>query len=44
MALFHNEINVKSADGREMPLMKVIAESLRFISNKAIDKLKVCFV
>ena len=40
MALFHNEINVKSADGREMPLMKVIAESLRFISNKAIDKLK----
>ena len=40
MALFHNEIYVKSADGREMPLMKVIAESLRFISNKAIDKLK----
>lgn len=40
MALFHNEINAKSADGREMPLMKIIAESLRFISNKAIEKLK----
>ena len=40
MALFRNEKNVKSLDGREMPLMKVISESLRFISEKAIEKLK----
>lgn len=28
-----------SIDGRPLPLMKVISESLRFISEKAIDKL-----
>ena len=40
MALFHNEVNVKSVDGREMPLMKIISESLKFIAEKAMDKLK----
>lgn len=40
MALFKMQTNVKSIDGREMPLMTVIAESLRFISNKALAKLE----
>jgi len=31
--------NAVSIDGREMPLMKVISESLKFIANKAIEKL-----
>jgi hypothetical protein len=28
--------NAVSIDGRELPLMKVISESLRFIADKAI--------
>jgi molecular chaperone DnaK (HSP70) len=40
MALFHMQTNVKSIDNREMPLMTVIAESLRFIANKALSKLE----
>lgn len=40
MALFHMQTNVKSIDGKEMPLMTVIAESLRFISNRALAKLE----
>jgi hypothetical protein len=40
MALFHMQTNVKSIDGREMPLMTVIAESLRFISDRAMAKLE----
>ena len=32
MALFRGEENVKSLDGREMPLMKVISETLRYIA------------
>ena len=40
MALFHNEQLVKRIDGREMPLMKVISETLRFIADKALNKLK----
>lgn len=32
--------NAKSIDGREMPLMTVIAESLRFISQRALQKLE----
>jgi molecular chaperone DnaK (HSP70) len=40
MALFHMQTNAKSIDGREMPLMTVIAESLKFISNKALIKLE----
>lgn len=40
MALFHMQTNVKSIDGREMPLMTVIAESLKYISNRALAKLE----
>jgi molecular chaperone DnaK (HSP70) len=40
MALFHMQTNVKSIDGREMPLMTVIAESLRFIAGRAFIKLE----
>ena len=40
MALFRNEQLVKSIDGSEMPLMKVISETLRFIAEKALNKLK----
>jgi hypothetical protein len=32
--------NAISVDGRELPLMKVISESLRFISEKAMEKLQ----
>ena len=31
--------HAKSIDGRELDLMLVISESLRFISDKAVDKL-----
>ena len=31
--------NAISVDGRELPLRKVISESLRFIADKAIEKL-----
>lgn len=40
MALFHMQQNAKSMDNREMPLMTVISESLKFISTKAILKLE----
>jgi len=30
----------KSVDNRELPLMRVIAESLRYISDKALEKLQ----
>jgi|TARA_B110000285_G_C15101538_1_gene605298 hypothetical protein len=30
----------RSIDGRELPLMTVISESLRFISEKAMEKLQ----
>jgi len=33
------DANAKSVDGRELPLMRVIAESLRYISDKALEKL-----
>lgn len=32
--------NAKSIDGRELDLMLVISESLKFISDKAIEKLQ----
>jgi hypothetical protein len=32
--------NARSIDGRELPLMTVISESLRFISEKATEKLQ----
>ncbi|CAG9324336.1 unnamed protein product [Blepharisma stoltei] len=39
MHLLHLHSNAVSVDGREMPLMTVISETLRFISDKAIQKL-----
>ena len=33
------DANARSVDGRELPLMKVIAESLKYIAEKAIEKL-----
>lgn len=39
MHLLHMDKNAKSIDGRELDLMLVISESLRFISDKAIEKL-----
>ena len=39
MHLLHMDANAKSVDGREMPLMRVISESLRYIAEKAIEKL-----
>lgn len=40
MHLLHMDENAVSVDGREMPLMKVISESLRYIADKALNKLK----
>ena len=40
MALFHMQTNVKSLDGREMPLMTVISTSLKFIAERALIKLE----
>ena len=37
--LLHMDANALSLDGRELPLMKVISESLRFIGAKAMEKL-----
>ena len=37
--LLHMDPNAVSLDGRELPLMKVIAESLKFIAEKALAKL-----
>jgi molecular chaperone DnaK (HSP70) len=39
MHLLHMDSHAKSVDGRELPLMKVISESLRYIAEKAIEKL-----
>lgn len=39
MHLLHLDSHAKSADGRQLSLMKVISESLRYISEKAIEKL-----
>ncbi len=39
MHLLHMDANAISVDGRELPLMKVISESLKFISEKAVEKL-----
>lgn len=39
MHLLHMDKNATSADGREMPLMKVISETLKFIADKAVQKL-----
>lgn len=39
MHLLHMDKCAKSIDGRELDLMVVISETLRFISDKAIEKL-----
>ncbi len=39
MHLLHMDANARSMDGRELPLMKVISESIRYIGEKAIEKL-----
>ena len=39
MHLLYMDKYAKSIDGRELDLMLVISESLRFISDKAIEKL-----
>jgi len=40
MHLLHLHENAISVDGREMSLMVVISESLRFIADKAMKKLE----
>ena len=40
MHLLHMDANARSVDGRELPLMKVISESLRYIAEKALEKLQ----
>jgi hypothetical protein len=40
MHLLRMDKNARSIDDRELDLMKVISESLRFISEKALDKLQ----
>ena len=39
MHLLHMDENAISVDGREMNLMKVISESLKYIAEKAVAKL-----
>jgi molecular chaperone DnaK (HSP70) len=39
MHLLHMHTNAVAVDGREMPLMNVISETLRYISEKALGKL-----
>lgn len=38
MHLLHMDVNARAVDGRELPLMKVISETLKFISQKAEKK------
>lgn len=40
MHLLHMDPNARSIDGRELPLMRVIAESLKYIAEKALEKLQ----
>lgn len=39
MHLLHMDANARAIDGRELPLMKVISLSLKYISEKALEKL-----
>ena len=39
MHLLHMDKMAKSIDGRELELTKVISESLKFIADKAVEKL-----
>ena len=40
MHLLHMDTNARSIDHRELPLMLVISETLKFIASKALNKLK----
>lgn len=40
MHLYHMHSTARSIDGREIPLMLVIKETLKCIGHKAIEKLK----
>jgi len=40
MHLLRMDKNARSIDGRELDLMLVISESLKFISDKALEKLQ----
>lgn len=40
MHLLHMDENARSIDGRELNLMLVISESLKFIADKALEKLQ----
>jgi molecular chaperone DnaK (HSP70) len=40
MHLLHMDSHAKSVDQRELSLMKVISESLRYIAEKALEKLQ----
>lgn len=39
MHLLHMDSHAKSVDGRQLPLMKVISQSLKYIAEKALEKL-----
>ena len=39
MHLLHMDASAVAVDGRDMPLMRVISESLKFIADKALAKL-----
>lgn len=40
MHLYHMHPTARSIDGREIPLMLVIRETLKFIGHKSLEKLK----
>jgi len=40
MHLLHMHENARAVDGREMPLMTVISQTLKYIAEKALEKLK----
>lgn len=39
MHLLHMHTNAIALDGREMPLLPVISETIKYIADKAIEKL-----
>ena len=40
MHLLHMHTKAISADGRQMPLMEIIQQTLAFIANQALQKLQ----
>jgi len=40
MSIYEEKEYVESSDGRKMPLKKLVSETLRFISEKALEKLQ----